>query len=160
MIVAEVVITGSRKTALAGGFRLLADYIFGNNAVQKSIKMTAPVQQQSNQKIAMTAPVGQKLVGTAWNISFVMLAHYTVETIAQPNNKKVCLKQIPSQKYAVIRFSGTNSDANIKKRERQLINYLAENAIKNSESPQYAFYNPPWTLPFLRRNEVMLQLND
>ena len=55
MIIASVEIKGNRKDAIGEGFRVLADYIFGNNVLDQSISMTAPVQQQSGKKIAMTA---------------------------------------------------------------------------------------------------------
>ena len=76
MIIAEVEVDGKREDAIRDGFRLLADYIFGNNTVEKSISMTTPVQQKENQKIAMTTPVQQQLAGKSWQISFVMPSKY------------------------------------------------------------------------------------
>tara|TARA_B110000438_G_C15775670_1_gene633932 strand:+ start:582 stop:1220 length:639 start_codon:yes stop_codon:yes gene_type:complete len=158
MIIAEVKITGEREDAIGDGFQQLADYIFGNNSVQHNIAMSAPVSQQVNQKIAMTAPVQQQLNGFSWNISFIMPFKYNLERLPKPNNEKVVLREILSKQFAVIRFSGTNSDENVKEHEEKLIKYLQAKKITFSGSPKYAFYNPPWTLPSMRRNEVMFEI--
>jgi len=159
-LIAEVEVRGKRKDAIGDGFRLLADYIFGNNTAQIDIAMTAPVQQQASEKIAMTAPVQQQASGDAWSVSFVMPAEYTKETLAKPNDQRVLIKEVPAQKYIAIHFSGTNSNENIAEHESKLMRYIKANQIQVRGSPIYAFYNPPWTLPFLRRNEVMIEINE
>jgi hypothetical protein len=159
MIIAEVEVDGKREDAILDGFRLLADYIFGNNTVQQVISMTAPVQQKENQKIAMTAPVQQQSTGKSWRISFVMPSKYSMDSLPVPNNNRVRLKEILTKKFVVIEFSGTNSNENVIEHENQLMNYIEANQIKINGSPKYAFYNPPWSLPFLRRNEVMIEIN-
>ena len=159
MIIAEVEVDGKREDAIREGFRLIADYIFGNNTVQRDIAMTAPVQQQESQKIAMTAPVQQQSTGRSWQISFVMPSKYSMETLPQPKNDRVRLKEIMTKKFVVIKFSGTNSNENVTEHENQLMNYIEANQIKIIDSPKYAFYNAPWTLPFMRRNEVMIEIN-
>ena len=158
MIIAEVEIDGKREDAIRDGFRLLADYIFGNNTVQQVISMTAPVQQKENQKIAMTAPVQQQSMGKSWRMSFVMPSKYRLDSLPVPNNNRVRLKEILTKKFVVIEFSGTNSNENVTKHENQLMNYIEANQINIIGSPKYAFYNAPWTLPFLRRNEVMIEI--
>jgi len=159
MIIAEVEVDGKREDAIGDGFRLLADYIFGNNTVQQVISMTAPVQQKENQKIAMTAPVQQQSTGKSWGMSFVMPSKYSMDSLPVPNNNRVRLKEILTKKFVVIEFSGTNSNENVTEHENQLMNYIEANQIKINDSPKYAFYNPPWSLPFLRRNEVMIEIN-
>ena len=159
MIIAEVEVDGKREDAIREGFRLIADYIFGNNTVQRDISMTAPVQQQESQKIAMTAPVQQQSTGRSWQISFVMPSKYSMETLPEPKNGRVRLKEIMTKKFVVIKFSGTNSNENVTEHENQLMNYIESNQIKIIDSPKYAFYNAPWTLPFMRRNEVMIEIN-
>ena len=159
MIIAEVEVDGKREDAIGDGFRLLADYIFGNNTVQQVISMTAPVQQKENQKIAMTAPVQQQSTGKSWRMSFVMPSKYSMDSLPVPNNNRVRLKDILTKKFVVIEFSGTNSNENVTEHENQLMNYIEANQIKINDSPKYAFYNPPWSLPFLRRNEVMIEIN-
>ena len=158
MIIAEVEVDGKREDAIRDGFRLLADYIFGNNTVQQAISMTAPVQQKENQKIAMTAPVQQQSMGKSWRMSFVMPSKYRLDSLPVPNNNRVRLKEILTKKFVVIEFSGTNSNENVTKHENQLMNYIEANQINIIGSPKYAFYNAPWTLPFLRRNEVMIEI--
>lgn len=158
MIIAEVEVQGERKQAINDGFRLLADYIFGNNTLQDKIAMTAPVQQQNNAKIAMTAPVQQQENQGSWKISFVMPSQYNMQTIPKPNNDRIILKEIPERNYVVIRFSGESSNENIDKHKMQLMQYIKENNIQTVENLKYAFYNPPWTLPFMRRNEIMMQI--
>ena len=158
MIIAEVEVDGKREDAIGDGFRLLADYIFGNNTVQQVISMTAPVQQKENQKIAMTAPVQQQSMGKSWRMSFVMPSKYKLDSLPVPNNNRVRLKEILTKKFVVIEFSGTNSNENVTKHENQLMNYIEANQINIIGSPKYAFYNAPWTLPFLRRNEVMIEI--
>ena len=159
MIIAEVEVEGKREDAIRDGFRLIADYIFGNNKVKLDIAMTSPVQQQESQKIAMTAPVQQQSTGRSWQISFVMPSKYIMESLPEPNNDRVRLKEILTKKFVVIEFSGTNSNENVTKHENQLMNYIEANQIKIIGSPKYAFYNAPWTLPFMRRNEVMIEIN-
>ena len=159
MIIAEVEVEGKREDAIREGFRLLADYIFGNNKMGDVISMTAPVEQKMNQKIAMTAPVQQQLTGELWQISFVMPSKYSMDSLPVPNNNRVRLKEILSKKFVVIEFSGSNSNENVIGHENQLMNFIEANQINIIGSPKYAFYNAPWTLPFLRRNEVMIEIN-
>lgn len=171
MIIAEVQVEGEQEDAVGDGFRLLADYIFGNNTIKKDINMTAPVQQQKNAKIAMTVPVQQqstKIAMTApvqqqseageWRVSFVMPSEYTMETLPKPVNPKVTLKQIPSKTFVVIRFSGRGIEPNIQKNEAKLRAYISDKKLSVIEPPKYAFYSTPWTVPFMKRNEVMFQI--
>lgn len=158
MIIAQVTVEGAREEAIGDGFRLLADYIFGNNTVSQEIAMTAPVQQQASEKIAMTAPVQQQAEGNAWTVSFVMPSDYTMETLPKPNNDRVTLKQVSAKRVIAITFSGTNSNDNIAEHEQKLKEYIQANNLQTTGQPTYAFYNPPWTLPPMRRNEVMIEL--
>jgi len=160
MVIAEVGIRGEREKAIGEGFRLLADYIFGNNRVQQDIAMTAPVQQQANRKIAMTAPVQQQASNNMWKVSFVMPSEYSIDNLPKPNNQQVILREIPEKKYIAVRFSGINSNENIAQHEQKLVQHIEANQIQVIGAPKYAFYNPPWTLPFMRRNEIMIEIDD
>jgi len=93
MIVAEVDIPGERRDAIGKGFRIIADYIFGNNTTAQKVPMTTPVTQQDGEKIAMTAPVTQRGEGNSWRVRFVMPSSYTMDTLPQPNNPAVELKK-------------------------------------------------------------------
>ena len=144
MLVAETSVAGDRETAINRGFRVIADYIFGNNA--------------STQKIAMTAPVTQSCDGKLWLVRFVMPAKYTMETLPKPSQPAVKLLKIPPSRYAVVRFSGVANAESLERHTHELESFINKNELKAVSSPIYAFFNPPWTLPFLRRNEVMIEV--
>jgi DNA gyrase inhibitor GyrI len=160
IIVAQVTVSGDRKEAISKGFRLLADYIFGKNQSSKKIPMTAPVTQQASEKIPMTAPVTQQKSGdNQWNVGFVMPSSYTLLTLPIPHNPDVILKELPAKRFAVIRFSGIATGKKLAKEQEQLKAWLKEKGVTPIDSPLlYAFFNPPWTLPFFRRNEIMIEL--
>lgn len=158
MIVAEVELPGERDDAIQEGFRLIADYIFGNNSSAQQVAMTSPVTQQAGEKIAMTAPVTQQGDGGSWRVRFVMPASYTMETLPKPNNTAVTLKEIPGGRRAVIRFSGLAGKESLARHTEQLSDFIRAKGLKAASTPTYAFYNPPWTLPFLRHNEVMVDV--
>lgn len=158
MIIAEVEVQGERDEAISNGFRTLADYIFGNNTIQESIAMTAPVQQQASEKIAMTAPVQQQSSEGGWKVSFVMPSQYTMETLPKPVSEEITIKEIAATTFVVIKFSGFSSNENVAEHEEKLLQYIQANQLQILGVPKYAFYNPPWTLPFLRRNEIMVEL--
>lgn len=160
MNIATVNVPGSRKESIKKGFRMLADYIFGNNHIHKDIQMTAPVKQQSSKEITMTAPVQQQQKGDVWQISFVMPSKYKIDELPIPNNKAVQIIEIPEQQFIAIQFSGTNSDENIDEHKELLSKYVKEKGINITGSYKYAFYNHPWTLPFMRRNEVLIRASN
>ena len=134
------------------GFRTLADYIFGNN-----ISMTSPVLTKG-EKIAMTTPVLSGETNSSWTMSFSMPQKYTLETLPTPNNNKVIIEKVPAKKFAAIRFSGFMSDKNYSRYDNVLRLWLKENNVSIAGGTIRAGYNPPWTLPFLRRNEVLIQI--
>lgn len=159
LIVAEAQTTGQREMAIKQGFRILADYIFGNNMAAQKIAMTAPVIQQSGEKIAMTAPVMQQQSASGnWIIRFMMPTQYSMAQLPKPNNQAVHLKEIAAKRYAVIRFSGTATQKRLQEQQAILEAFIKQHGLKPLAKPMYAFFNPPWTLPFLRRNEVMIEV--
>ncbi|MFA6600591.1 MAG: heme-binding protein [Candidatus Omnitrophota bacterium] len=160
MIVAEVEVAGERGKAINAGFRILADYIFGNNAPGQSIAMTAPVIQQKGEKIAMTTPVSQTRDGDLWKVRFTMPSSYTLETLPKPNNPAIKILSVPGQRTVAIRFSGFWTDRNLRKHSEKLDAFIQDRGLKTVGDPIYAFYNPPWTLPFFRRNEVIYSLQE
>jgi DNA gyrase inhibitor GyrI len=165
MIVAEVTTTGERYAAINAGFRILAGYIFGGNTAQTKIAMTAPVTQEStgakSEKIAMTAPVTQEASENQneWKVRFVMPPEYTLASLPVPNDNRIKFLEIPAYRTAVIQFSGFNTDSNLSEHQKILMDWLAKNNITPIGKPIYAFYNPPWTLPFFKRNEVMVKIS-
>ncbi len=160
-IVAQTTVAGAREAAIGEGFRRLAGYIFGDNAPKKKIAMTAPVTQQSSgagEKIDMTAPVRQSGAGGRWTVSFTMPAEQTMESLPRPNNAAVTLAREPGKRLAAIRFSGLASEADLAENESRLLDYVKQKGLSAKSAPQYAFYDPPWTLPWNRRNEVLVEV--
>jgi hypothetical protein len=160
LIAAEVTVSGERSEAVSAGFRLLAGYIFGGNTRKQSIAMTAPVIQNEspNEKIAMTAPVMQSADSAGWIIRFIMPASYTLETLPTPNDPKVRLVSLPPKRLAVVRFSGLVDDNDVEQQTAVLRTFIAKQKLTANGTPSLARYDPPWTLWFLRRNEVMLEV--
>jgi DNA gyrase inhibitor GyrI len=158
MIVAEVSVSGDRKKAIGDGFRLIADYIFGNNISSQKVAMTAPVIQQPSEKIAMTAPVTQQGGEGLWQVRFVMPSSHTMESLPKPNSPDVVLKEVAGKRFAVIRFSGRAKTKSLEERTKDLQAFIENRKLQAMSKPTYAFFNPPWTLPFLRRNEVMIEI--
>lgn len=164
MIVAEVQVEGDLDGASSQGFKLIAAYIFGQNQVNEKIAMTAPVtvedQAQKSTKIAMTAPVGIESTSGKWTVSFVMPSEYTMDTIPKPLNPQVQLRQIPALKKAVVNFSGFYNTQKVAEKTLELEQWMKARNLQANGAPNFARYNPPWTLPFMRRNEVMITLRD
>jgi hypothetical protein len=163
-LIAEVVLEGEMSDATSAGFRLLADYIFGNNTApsgkSEKISMTAPVTVENrSEKIAMTAPVAIQSEQKGWRVWFVMPSHFTLATLPKPNNPLVVIKPIAAKRYAVVRFSGWVDDDKMQAKLKELSTWLAVKKLTSKGQPELARYNPPWTLPFLRRNEVMLEIS-
>jgi len=156
-IVAETLVEGDFSEVGSEGFRRLAGYIFGKNRKQEDIDMTAPVSQESaSEKIAMTAPVSQETVDGKWRITFTMPAEYNMETLPMPLDDRVILKQEPGRLMAAIRYSGTWSRERYQEKEASLRSFIGEHGLKIVGEPVFARYNAPYTLWFLRRNEVLI----
>jgi len=176
-IAAEAVVEGPVETARNEGFRRVAGYIFGDNTAKASVAMTAPVVQGreaagGSQSIAMTAPVVQARAGRSesiamtspvvqqpaggesWSIQFIMPSKYTMATLPQPNDPRVRLVEIPARTFAVVRFSGLGKADAVAQHEKALDAALAGSSWRAVGEPVTWYYDPPWTVPFMRRNEV------
>lgn len=169
-VVAETLVDGSLDDASSAGFRRIADYIFGNNTSRtgandkngEKISMTAPVtmtakpDKSPSEKISMTAPVTMQQSAGQWRMYFVMPSQYTLSTLPTPNNLAVTLRELPETRMAVLRFSGLAGEDKTATKTAELMAWLKSKNITPTGTPELARYNPPWTLPFLRRNEVMV----
>lgn len=167
-LVAQTWVTGDQNTASREGFKALADYIFGNNTAangeSSKISMTAPVTMQSNtkkehgesQKIAMKAPVSMQQADNKWLVQFTMPAQYTMATLPKPNNPNILIKELPAQTYGVIKFSGLAGSKKVAEKTEKLQAWMQQQNLMVIGKPELARYNPPWTLPFMRRNEIMI----
>ena len=145
----------------SSGFNELFQYISGNNAGGTKLSMTAPVLEsagETGQKLPMTAPVLKKNGAGGGIISFVMPPGLRLEDLPQPKSVKITLREIHGLKAAVVRFSGVANTENIKEKTEHLLRNLQHDGVRVLSIPTTALYNPPWTPPFMRRNEVMVEI--
>ena len=175
MIVAETFVQGGPWGAGNDGFRVIAGYIFGNNTSvrgggSEKVAMTAPVTMEAtgakpaSEKIAMTAPVtmeaapdgASKSGGERWRMHFVMPSKYTMENLPKPNDPRVQLREVPAHRMAAVRFSGLATQGSVKEQTDALLGWMKSEGLEPAGTPQLARYDTPWTLPFLRRNEVLI----
>lgn len=160
-LAAETVIDADEEPARNEGFRRLARYIFGGNTAKTKIAMTAPVAQQQGEKIAMTAPVAaQRGQGDQWVIRFFMPAGHTLDSLPTPNDERVRLVEVPAETVAALRFSGLATPSVVAARSKELLATLRTQGLTTTSDPVTWFYDPPWTIPFRRRNEVAASLGD
>ena len=158
-IIAEVVMTNTMEEAGSIAFRPLFNFISGDNTSKKTIEMTAPVtQEQASEKIPMTAPVNQQKTEKGWSVSFVMPADMTMGTTPAPNNKDITIKEIPSRRVASIRYSGSWSEEKYDKNKTKLDAWIQKKKLTPEGPPVWARYDPPFTAPILRRNEILIPI--
>lgn len=160
-LVAEVDIEGSYNKTGNEAFRILAGYIFGDNQSSTKMNMTAPVESeaiQPSERMNMTAPVFSNKNVNGYTYRFVMESKYTQETLPVPNNSKIRITEIKDRVMAVISFSGRWSQKNFDKHEQILVNDLKNEGIGVASEAIYARYNAPFTPWFLRRNEIMFEI--
>ena len=156
-IVADTVIESDFDEAGNVAFRRLYNYISGQNRAKETISMTAPViQEVDSQKIAMTAPVGQQKLGDKWVVSFLMPSEYTMETLPEPLDANVVLKQVPERKMAAVRYSGTWSKKRYEQHREKLKEFIGQRGLTITGEYIFARYDPPFQIFFLRRNEVLI----
>ncbi len=172
ILIAETIVEGDMDAASSKGFRLIADFIFRNNQQADSdkkekIAMTAPVTvEPQSYKIAMTAPVtvepqaAESSMKTAktWRINFVMPSQYTLATIPKPKNNAVTLREVPSKYFIVHKYSGFNTVSRVQTKTDEAVEWATKRYYKIIGTPQLSRYDPPWTLPMFRRNEIMIEI--
>jgi hypothetical protein len=141
----------SRSTA----FQLLFNYISGANTGQEKIAMTVPVQSaRDGEKIDMTVPVESDSSGTAFRMRFFFPAQYTLETAPVPTDPRVTLEILPATELAVLEFSGFWNETILKDQKRKLAVVVERSDWHATGAPVEMFYDPPFSIPWLRRNEV------
>lgn len=156
-LAAEAVVPAAdREDGQNGAFRLLFDYISGANRPRAEIAMTVPVATGArHETIAMTAPVETTPAGGGqMAMRFFLPTTYSMENAPQPTDVRVRLVKLPEQTMAVLRFSGLGGEESVAEKTRDLLAALDESAWKPAGEPFTMYYDPPWTIPFLRRNEV------
>lgn len=148
----------------AGGnaaFRRLAGYIFGDNADERSLAMTAPVTrtpEAESRSLPMTAPVTRTPTegGAEW--TFFMPSDETLESLPTPLDPRVELREVPGRLVAALRFSGSFSDEHFDRQETRLRDWIAANGYRAVSPARSAGYDPPWTIPWFKRNEVLIDV--
>ena len=156
-ILAETIVEGDLEGAGNKAFNRLFRYISGENRSRTKVEMTAPVSQQSmGEKIKMTAPVGQRRVQEKWAVSFMMPTSCTIETLPEPEDRNITLRQVPARRMAAVRYSGSWSEVRYLRYKSELELWIKEKGFTIVGDPIWARYNPPFTPWFLRRNEVLI----
>lgn len=160
-VVAEVVLDATAEDAGSQAFPILAGYIFGKNKGAKKFAMTAPVTQtpaSAPVRMDMTAPVTQAAVPGGTRVQFVLPKEVTLATAPEPIDPRVQLREVPAADWAVIRYSGTWSQANYDEHLGELRAALSNAGVVTRGQPVLARYNSPMTPWFMRRNEIWLEL--
>jgi predicted transcriptional regulator YdeE len=158
-IVAETVVDADFDEAGNMAFRRLFNYISGGNRKKESIAMTAPVSQKSgSEKIAMTAPVNQQESEGNYVVSFMMPSKYTMETLPEPLDSSVRLRQIPARKIAAVRYSGSWNRTRYERKKNLLEEFIKKKGLRIKGQDIFARYDPPFQIPFFRRNEALFEV--
>ena len=158
-ILAETIVETDIEKAGNKAFRRLFRYISGANRSQEKVAMTAPVSQEPRgEKIAMTAPVGQQNIEGKWAVSFMMPSSYTLETLPEPEDPNIYLRQVPARRMAAVRYSGFWSKKRYLQYKTMLESWIQKKDFTIVGEPIWARYNPPFTLWFLRRNEILIPI--
>jgi hypothetical protein len=163
LLVATTIVDSDFDEAGKQAFRRLFNYISGDNKAAREIAMTAPVLATKNaatdgEKIAMAAPVIREKQDKGWRFSFVLPTDYTPENAPLPNDERVSLQQIPARKVASLQYSGSWQQERFDSHSELLLQWIREQQLQPESLPRVAGYDPPWTLPFLRRNEVLVDI--
>jgi hypothetical protein len=160
-IVAETVVDADFEEAGNEAFKRLFSYISGNNKPAGKIAMTAPVSQRPvGVKINMSTSMRRKLEKDKWVVSFMMPSSYTMDTIPQPKDSRIVLRQMPARRFCAVSYSGRWTQENYRKYKIELENWMRRKKIKSAGEAIWARYNPPWTLWFLKRNEILYPVNN
>jgi hypothetical protein len=159
-ILAETLVGGNLEDAGSEGFRRLFRYISGDNRSGDKVAMTAPVSQQpTGEKMEMTAPVGQQRLEESWAVSFMMPGSYTLETLPEPKDPKITLRQVPARRMAAVRYSGFWSEKSYLQHKMELESWIDRMGLTVVGDPIWARYNPPFMPWFWRRNEILIPVD-
>jgi hypothetical protein len=156
-IVAETTVNGDFGSAGGKAFRILAGYIFGNNEDSTKMKMTAPVETRPALESTSMVTSG-KNGSSAYTVGFVMESQYGLDTLPAPKDGRVSLREVPARTVAALRYSGRWTEGNYQKHERRLLVALDDDGYATIAPPMLARYNGPMTPWFLRRNEVLVEV--
>ena len=159
-VLAETVIAGAFGRAGNEAFGKLFRYISGDNRSRHKVAMTAPVsQERTGEMIEMTAPVGQQPAEDRWVVSFTMPASSTLETLPEPGDPQVTLRQVPARRMAALRYSGLWTERSYLRHKLRLESWIRTRGLRIAGDPVWARYNPPFAPWFLRRNEILVPVD-
>lgn len=160
LVIAQTTVAADFDDASGIAFRRLFDYISGANRQQQKISMTAPViaADTAGETIDMTAPVVAEASAQGWRFAFVLPRDIDLASAPQPTNPDISLVAVPVRTVAVARYSGSWNEASYRDNLRRLQQWMADEGLRPGSTPRVAGYDPPWTLPFLRRNEVLVDV--
>ena len=157
--VAWTTVPGTFDEAVGTGFRRLFKYITGSNRRGSEIEMTAPVLTEPGRRTAEAAP--SRLAGAGiegWSTGFILPPVYTRETAPPPANSDIVVVDVERFCAASIRFSGPLDEEAAENARRELQRWIAARGLGHAGDWKAAGYNPPWTIPAFRRNEVLVTL--
>ena len=156
----ETMVSGEFESAGNKGFRILLDYISGNNQKKQKMEMTAPVEQKAvGEKISMTAPVEFRGSNGNYTLAFVLPGEYTSENTPLPNDSRITVIFNKPRIFLAWRFSGFWSESNYNENLDKVKNFIVKEKITTMGEPIYARYNSPFSIWFLRRNEILQEIN-
>ncbi len=156
-ILAETTVDGDFEEAGNAAFGRLFKYISGNNQQQQKVSMTSPVGQvPSSEKIEMTSPVSQQEQDGQWRVSFMMPAHFTLDTTPEPKDAAISIRQVPARYVASVRYSGFWSEKAYQRNLVILNTWIKDNGFAVQGEPIWARYNPPFMPWLFRRNEILV----
>ena len=159
LVVVETFVEADFEDAGNRAFGKLFAYISGENRARQAIEMTAPVvasEDDGGESIEMTAPVIADKAVTGWRFAFVLPARFTIDSAPLPLRDDVRLRALESRRIAVLTYSGLRSESRFERNYARLNDWISAQGLEALSGPSYAGYDPPWTLPFLRRNEIMI----
>ena len=146
-IQARVNTNGESQDSISNGFRTIAGYIFGNNNSGKKIAMTAPVHMWSEEEMTKMA--------------FTMPSEHELSDLPIPNNSSIEIVEVEGKLTAAMKFSGFASRRKTHRLSKKLLKFILQNKLQPTSSHILAIYDNPWTtLPFLRRNEILIPIKD
>ncbi len=160
-VAAEATVQGQEdRDGRNAAFRLLFDYITGANRSNNEIAMTAPVETGSaSEEVSMTVPVETAGEGASgMRMRFFLPAAYSADSAPTPSDPRVRVVELPPQTVAVLRFNGSSGEDAIAAKTETLLAALDNTSYQAAGEPFALFYDPPWTLPFFRRNEVVVEV--
>lgn len=139
-----LVSTAMQKRGTDGSFMRLFRFISGSNVRGEKISMTTPVLMTGADPGVM---------------SFIVPKDVAAKGVPAPSNAEISLNAVPPARYAVYRFSGSANPTQSRDAARKLLDWISSRHLETEGTPLFAYYNPPWTPWFMRRNEVLVKLS-